>query len=242
MGKHDSTVAMGCTKCPPSVLSFLSYASRSRSSARQRPACSLPHCALASSSSACSFRAARRLRRVEGLGVVPEAHFLHRGRDVVEVVVRAEGELRSRDGGLGVSGARFLVFAFLVFAKKSFSRRNRRRFQILASVLSSRRGVSFARTSVVCERLERERDAGPELGPGGVHRRAPSRRTSSSPLVNGLSIRGVELSSLAPAEAWNELVLIFAGSSRAARPGSRLTPELGWCDPTRGVEHRVASQ
>ena len=83
--------------------------------------------------------------------------------------------------------------------------------------------MSFARTSVVCERLERERDAGPELGPGGVHRRAPSRRTSSSPLVNGLSIRGVELSSLAPAEAWNELVLIFEASSRLLDParGSR---------------------
>ena len=75
----------------------------------------------------------------------------------------------------------------------------------------------------MCERLERERDAGPELGPGGVHRRAPSRRTSSSPLVNGLSIRGVELSSLAPAEAWNELVLIFEASSRLLDParGSR---------------------
>ena len=54
-------------------------------------------------------------------------------------------------------------------------------------------------------------------------RTSPSRRTSSSPLVNGLSDRGVELSSLAPAEAWKELVLIFEASSRLLDParGSR---------------------
>jgi hypothetical protein len=82
---------------------------------------------------------------------------------------------------------------------------------------------------------ERDERAGPNRGSRPVpsesrayrrllHRRLDaSRRTSSSPLVNGLSDRGVELSSLAPAEAWNELVLIFEASSRLLDParGSR---------------------
>jgi hypothetical protein len=95
------------------------------------------------------------LRRGEGLGVVPEAHFLHRGREVVEVVVRAEGELRSRDGGLAAF-SRFRVCRSFAFFVGSEDIVNRRRFSVQTSVQNSRRGVSLARTSVVCERRENE--------------------------------------------------------------------------------------
>ena len=204
---------------------------------------------------------ARRGLRVEGLGVVPQAHFPHRGRGipipipipVVQVVVRAEGVLRSRDGRRRcqsrVPFSRRALFFFRAVAKNRRSAAKRRETRgRFAGQLNKLKEAYLSREHRrgSPRRTRTRRGSLPRSGPGETHakatRGAPARRTSSSPLVNGLSIRGVELSSLAPAEAWKELVLIFAASSRPARPGSRLTPELGWCDPTRGGEHRVASQ
>ena len=125
-----------------------------------------------------------------------------------------------------VSGVKRLRVAAAT-SRRIRKRRRRLRFASRRFLPSSARfgGVSF-RANATSARVP---IAGPVPSESRAYRRLlhrrldASRRTSSSPLVNGLSDRGVELSSLAPAEAWNELVLIFEASSRLLDParGSR---------------------